>query len=138
MIFIKDSEFILNDKYIKIESINYKDELLSIKTINDSILNISLNFDITKLQDGIRRNIAKKIYFDHNFITKNYSYSFNIGNNVYLTKKKNNYLLEINIPKVEVLIPPFDNINNKRLESINYDEQEIKKLEIKIYFKINN
>ena len=62
MIFIKDSKFILNDKYLKIESIIYKDELLSIKTTTDYILNISLNFDITKLQDGIRSNISKKIY----------------------------------------------------------------------------
>ena len=130
------STFILNDKNLEIKDIIYSDNELSIKTCNNYILNIYLKFDINKLNNGIRENISKKIYMDQNFITEKYSYVIDIGDNVYLTKNKDNYLLEISIPKVNILIPPFDNINNKRLElKNNYDELEINKLEIKIYFK---
>ena len=127
------SIFILNDKHIEIKSIIYNNKDLSIKTINNCILNINFNFDITTLNDNIRENISKKIYIDQNFVTEKYSYVIDIGNDIYLTKNENNYLLEINIPKVDILIPPFDNISNKRVELSN-DNIEINKLEVKIYF----
>ena len=126
------SIFTLNDEILKIESIIFDKGLLSIKASNNCVLNIDLNFDITKLNNGIRENISKKIYTDQNFITEKYSYVIDIGNEVYLTKNDDNYLLEISISNVNILIPPFDNINNRRLN--NYDESEINKLEAKIYF----
>ena len=130
------SIFILNDEYQEIESIIYKERLLTIKTINNCILNIDLNIDITKLKTNKKENISKKIYKDQNFITNKYSYVIYIGKNVYLTKNNDDYLLEIKIPKVDILIPPYENINNKRLEkNYNYNNLEIKKLEVKVYFK---
>lgn len=132
--YMNKSSFILNDEVLKIESILYKDGELTIKTCNNYILNINLNFDITKLNDNSKENISKKIYIDQNFITEKYYYVIDIGNSVYLTKNKNHYLLEIYIPKVNVLIPPFDIISNKRLDINDSQKLEIKKLEVKIYF----
>ncbi len=129
------SIFIVDDKFLEIKSIVFNKGLLSIKTANNYMLNIDLNFDITTLNNGVRENISKRIYSDQNFVTEKYSYVIDIGDNVYLTKSNDYYLLEINISKVDILIPPFDNINNKRLElNNNYDELEIHKLEAKIYF----
>ena len=130
------SIFVVDDEYLEIKSIIYNNDVLSIETTNNYILNVYLNFDITKLANYTRENISKKIYIDQNFITEKYSYVIDIGNDIFLTKNNDSYLLEIIIPKVEILIPPFDNINNKRLESKNnYEELEIHKLEAKIYFK---
>ena len=129
------SIFILNDEYLEIKSVIYNDGELSIKTSNNCVLNIDFNFDITGLNNDIRENISKKIYTDQNFVTEKYSYVIDMGSNVYLTKNKDNYLLEISISKVNILIPPFDNINNKRLEANgNYDGLKPRKLEVKIYF----
>ena len=129
------STFILNDEFLEIKSIIFDNGLLSIKTNNNYMLNIDLNFDITTLKNGVRENISKRIYADQNFATEKYSYVIDIGNEVYLTKNKDYYLLEISISKVNILIPPFDNINNRRLDlNNNYDELEIHKLESKIYF----
>ena len=133
------STFILNDELLDIKSIIFDKGLLSIETSNNYILNIDLNFDITALKNDVRENISKRIYIDQNFVTEKYSYVIDIGDNVYLTKSNDYYLLEINISNVDILIPPFDNINNKRLESdFNYDELEIHKLEVKIYFNCYN
>ena len=132
------SVFIINDEYLKIKSIIFEKGLLSIKTSNNYMLNINLNFDINTLKNDVRENISKRIYIDQNFVTEKYSYVIDIGDNVYLTKSNDYYLLEINISNVDILIPPFDNINKKRLElNNNYDELEIHKLEVKIYFKKN-
>ncbi len=129
------SIFVLNDEHLEIKSVIYNDRELSIKTSNNCVLNIYLNFDITALNTGVRENISKKIYINQNFITEKYSYVIDIGNDIYLTKNKDNYLLEISIPTVNVLIPPFDNINKKRSElSDNYNEVEIHKLAVKVYF----
>ena len=132
---MNESVFILNDEFLEIKSIIFDKGLLSIKTSNNYMLNIYLNFDITTLKKDVRENISERIYTDQNFVTKKYSYVFDIGTDVYLTKCNDYYLLEIYISKVNILIPPFDNVNNKRLESNNsYDELEIHKLEAKIYF----
>ena len=129
------STFILNDELLDIKSIIFDKGLLSIETSNNYILNIDLNFDITALKNDVRENISKRIYIDQNFVTEKYSYVIDIGDNVYLTKSNDYYLLEINISNVDILIPPFDNINNKRLElNNNYDKLKINKLYAKIYF----
>lgn len=129
------SIFIVDDKFLEIKSIAFNKGLLSIKTTNNYMLNIDLNFDITTLNNGVRENISKRIYSDQNFVTEKYSYVIDIGDNVYLTKSNDYYLLEINISNVDILIPPFDNINNKRLElNNNYDKLEIHNLDAKIYF----
>ena len=135
VISLNKSTFILNDVFLEIKSIIFDKELLSIKTNNNYMLNIELNFDITTLKNGVRENISKRINADQNFVTEKYSYVIDLGNEVYLTKNKDYYLLEISISKVNILIPPFDNIKNRRLElNDNYDELEIHKLESKIYF----
>lgn len=129
------SIFIVDDKFLEIKSIAFNKGLLSIKTANNYMLNIDLNFDITTLNNGVRENISKRIYSDQNFVTEKYSYVIDIGDNVYLTKSNDYYLLEINISNVDILILPFDNINNKRLElNNNYDKLEIHNLDAKIYF----
>ena len=122
---MNESLFILDDKILKIDNIIYKNGELSITTSNNYMLNINLN--IEKINN-------EKILTDLSFVTQKYSYLIDIGNNALLTKFDNNYLLEIDIPKVNILIPPFDNINKKRLESNISDEVEIHKLKLKVYF----
>ena len=132
---MRKSLFIVDDEYLEIKSIIYSNGELSIKTTNNYTLNVYLNFDITKLANNTRENISKKIYSDQNFATEKYSYVIDIGNDIFLTNNDGSYLLEFFIPKVNILIPPFDNINNRRLDPKNdYDELEIHKLEGKIYF----
>ena len=109
------STFILNDELLDIKSIIFDKGLLSIETSNNFILNIDLNFDITTLKNDVRENISKRINIDQNFVTEKYSYVIDIGDNVYLTKSNDYYLLEINITNIDILIIQFDNINNKRL-----------------------
>ena len=124
---MNESLFILDDKILKIDNIIYKNGELSITTSNNYMLNI--NLDIERINNEI-------INTDLSFVTQKYSYLIDIGNNALLTKIDNNYLLEIDIPKVNILIPPFDNINKKRLESNISDEVEIHKLKLKlkVYF----
>ena len=97
------------------------------------MLNIDFNFDITELKEGSRENISGKIYKDQNFSTDKYSYVIYIGQDIYLTKNNNRYFLEINLPKVDILIPPFDKSKNKRLEEDKYSS-EITQLEVKVCF----
>ena len=127
------STFIVNGKTLEIKTINYNRGNLDIITTNNYLLNIDFNFDITELKEGSRENILGKIYKDQNFSTDKYSYVIYIGQDVYLTKNKNKYFLEINLPKVDILIPPFDKSKNKRLEEDKYSS-EIKQLEVKVYF----
>ena len=127
------STFIVNGKTLEIKTINYNRGNLDIITTNNYLLNIDFNFDITELKEGSRENISEKIYKDQNFSTDKYSYVIYIGQDVYLTKNKNKYFLEINLPKVDILIPPFDKSKNKRLEEDKYSS-EIKQLEVKVYF----
>ena len=127
------STFIVNGKTLEIKTINYNRGNLDIITTNNYLLNIDFNFDITELKEGSRENISGKIYKDQNFSTDKYSYVIYIGQDVYLTKNKNKYFLEINLPKVDILIPPFDKTKNKRLEEDKYSS-EIKQLEVKVYF----
>ena len=127
------STFIVNGKTLEIKTINYNRGNLDIITTNNYLLNIDFNFDITELKEGSRENISGKIYKDQNFSTDKYSYVIYIGQDVYLTKNKNKYYLEINLPKVDILIPPFDKSKNKRLEEDKYSS-EIKQLEVKVYF----
>ena len=127
------STFVVNGKTLGIKTINYNRGNLDIITTNNYLLNIDFNFDITELKEGSRENILGKIYKDQNFSTDKYSYVIYIGQDVYLTKNNNRYFLEINLPKVDILIPPFDKSKNKRLEEDKYSS-EIKQLEVKVYF----
>ncbi len=127
------STFVVNGKTLEIKTINYNRGNLDIITTNNYLLNIDFNFDITELKEGSRENISGKIYKDQNFSTDKYSYVIYIGQDVYLTKNNNRYFLEINLPKVDILIPPFDKSKNKRLEEDKYSS-EIKQLEVKVYF----
>ncbi len=127
------STFVVNGKTLEIKTINYNRGNLDIITTNNYLLNIDFNFDITELKEGSRENISGKIYKDQNFSTDKYSYVIYIGQDVYLTKNNNRYFLEINLPKVDILIPPFDKTKNKRLEEDKYSS-EIKQLEVKVYF----
>ena len=127
------STFIVNGKTLEIKTINYNRGNLDIITTNNYLLNIDFNFDITELKEGSRENISGEIYKDQNFSTDKYSYVIYIGQDVYLTKNNNIYFLEINLPKVDILIPPFDKAKNKRLEEDKYSS-EIKQLEVKVYF----
>ena len=129
------SIFVLDDEDLVIKSVTYDSGELSIKTSNNYELNINIDMDISVLKTGVRENISKKIHADQNFITEKYSYVIDIGHDVYLTKNNDNYLLEISIQKVNILIPPFDNFNKKRIElGSNYDMLEIHKLYVKIFF----
>ena len=132
------SIFIVNDKKIEINSINYEDGCFTITTKEPNYsINISLkkDIDIKSFKENIKENISKYIYLDQNFITEKYSYVIAIKDNIYITKKSDNmFLFELNLPQVEILIPPFNNIKNVR-DDLNENEAEIKKIEIKAYFK---
>ena len=134
---MEKSEFILNDKKVEIESINYENGNISIIGKNpDCGINIYIKYDINLLPKNLKKDISNYIYLDQNFYTEKFSYVIEIKKDIYLTKKSyNNYLLELYLPKVEILIPPFDNINKRRVD-LKEEELEIRKLELKVYFKV--
>lgn len=134
---MEKSEFILNDKKVEIESINYENGNISIIGKNpDCGINIYIKYDINLLPKNLKKDISNYIYLDQNFYTEKFSYVIEIKKDIYLTKKSyNNYLLELYLPKVEILIPPFDNIKKRRVD-LKEEELEIRKLELKVYFKV--
>lgn len=133
------NKLILNNNNIKIKSIIYQDKNINIKEINDKYeINIGFSKNIPKLNIGEKIDISNYIYKDQNFITKKYSYIIEIQNNIFLTRiNKEKYLLELNIPKVNITIPPFDNTNNKRV-NLKDNEIEIQKLELYVSFNIKD
>ena len=47
----------------------------------------------------------------------------------------NTYLLELNLPSIDIVIPPFDKIKETRI-NLSSEEIEIKNLEINAHFKL--
>ena len=127
------SKLIINNTEQLIKNIKYDKGLLEIET-KDYDLNIDINYDISNLISDKRVNISDKIYGDLHLNSKEYSYLINPENNIYITKINDHYLIEILLPNVKYVIPPFDKINKKRLEKGN--NAEIKSLDLKIHFKI--
>lgn len=132
------SKLKVNGKELNIDSIKYnlQEGLLSISGNNPYfLLNININKDITTLDMNKKDDISKDIYLDQNYVTENYSYVIGIDN-IYLTRvSSNNYLIDINLPKVDILITPFDNKLSKRVD-LSSEDIEINSLEVKAYFKL--
>lgn len=124
----------INGKVIDVDNIKYEDKSILITLKNNWGLNISFKDDISLLGNCIKRDVSKDIYYEINFYTDRYSYCINVDKGVYITKVDNNYLLELNLPSINVIIPPFDNVNKVRAE-LSDSEIEIKNLEMKVCFK---
>ena len=124
----------INGKVIDVDNIKYEDKSILITLKNNWGLNISFKDDISLFGNCIKKDVSKDIYYEINFYTDRYSYCINVDKGVYITKVDNNYLLELNLPSINVIIPPFDNVNKVRAD-LSDSEIEIKNLEMKVYFK---
>lgn len=127
------SKFIVDDKLIEIDNIDVTNGI-TIEGKNPKCgLNICFCKDLNWLEDNVRFDASKYVYLDQIFYTEKYSYIIELDK-LYITKKNSNtYLLEIDIPKIEILIPPFDNKNKTRIK-LNDNEIEIHKLYLKLLF----
>ena len=124
----------INGKVIDIDSVKYENKSILINLKNNWGLNISFKDDAILLECCTKKDVSKDIYYEINFYTDRYSYCINVDKGVYITKVDNNYLLELNLPSINVIIPPFDNVNKVRAD-LSDSEIEIKNLEMKVYFK---
>lgn len=124
----------INGKVIDIDSVKYENKSILITLKNNWGLNISFKDDTILLECCTKKDVSKDIYYEINFYTDRYSYCINVDKGVYITKVDNNYLLELNLPSINVIIPPFDNVNKVRTD-LSDSEIEIKNLEMKVYFK---
>ena len=124
----------INGKVIDIDSVKYENKSILINLKNNWGLNISFKDDTILLECCTKKDVSKDIYYEINFYTDRYSYCINVDKCVYITKVDNNYLLELNLPSINGIIPPFDNVNKVRAD-LSDSEIEIKNLEMKVYFK---
>ena len=114
----ENNTLIINNKNYEIDKIEicgkYNIELV---TKNSNItLYLDLNKDvIASLVLNEKTNIYDKIGKDQNIKIENISYTFYIENELYITKiNDNGYKIELSIPNIELLIPPFDEISKSR------------------------
>ena len=114
----ENNTLIINDIKFEIDKIEicgkYNIELV---TKNSNItLYLDLNKDvIASLVLNEKTNISDKISKDQNIKIENISYTFYIENELYITKiNDNGYKIELSMPNIELLIPPFDEINKSR------------------------
>lgn len=124
----------INGKVIDIDSVKYENKSILINLKNNWGLNISFKDDTILFECCTKKDVSKDIYYEINFYTDRYSYCINVDKGVYIAKVDNNYLLELNLPSINVIIPPFDNVNKVRAD-LSDSEIEIKNLEMKVYFK---
>lgn len=126
----------INGKVIDVDNIKYEDKSILITLKNNWGLNISFKDDISLLGNCIKKDVSKDIYYEINFYTDRYSYCINVDKGIYITRMDNNsYLLELNLPSIDIVIPPFDKVKEMRI-NLSSEEIEIKNLEINAYFKL--
>ena len=114
----ENNTLIINNTNYEIDKIEiYGKYNIELVTKNSNItLYLDLNKDvIASLVLNEKNNISDKISKDQNIKIENISYTFYIENELYITKiNDNGYKIELSMPNIGLLIPPFDEINKSR------------------------
>lgn len=133
-----NNTLIINDIKFEIDKIEIAGKYNIVLKIKNQ--NIILYLDLKKeIFDSLtlneRTNVSDMINKDQNIKIENISYDFYVGNELYITKISDyDYMIELSIPNVELLIPPFDESSKFR---INSNEQILKKIYFNVILNLN-
>ena len=133
-----NNTLIINDIKFEIDKIEIASKYNIVLKIKNQ--NIILYLDLKKeIFDSLtlneRTNVSDMVNKDQNIKIENISYNFYVGNELYITKISDyDYIIELSIPNVELLIPPFDELSKSR---INTNEQFLKNIYFNIIIKFS-
>ena len=133
-----NNTLIINDIKFEIDKIEIAGKYNIVLKIKNQ--NIILYLDLKKeIFDSLtlneRTNVSDMINKDQNIKIENISYDFYVGNELYITKISDyDYMIELSIPNVELLIPPFDESSKFR---INSNEQILKNIDFNVILNLN-
>ena len=133
-----NNTLIINDIKFEIDKIEIAGKYNIVLKIKNQ--NIILYLDLKKeIFDSLtlneRTNVSDMINKDQNIKIENISYNFYVGNELYITKIRDyDYMIELSIPNVELLIPPFDESSKFR---INSNEQILKNIYFNARLNLN-
>lgn len=133
-----NNTLIINDIKFEIDKIEIAGKYNIVLKIKNQ--NIILYLDLKKeIFDSLtlneRTNVSDMVNKDQNIKIENISYNFYVGNELYITKISDyDYIIELSIPNVELLIPPFDELSKSR---INTNEQFLKNIYFNIIIKFS-
>ena len=114
-----NNTLIINDIKFEIDKIEIAGKYNIVLKIKNQ--NIILYLDLKKeIFDSLtlneRTNVSDMINKDQNIKIENISYNFYVENELYITKISDyDYMIELSIPNVELLIPPFDESSKYRI-----------------------
>lgn len=133
-----NNTLIINDIKFEIDKIEIAGKYnIALKIKNQNII---LYLDLKKeIFDSLtlneRTNVSDTINKDQNIKIENISYNFYVGNELYITKISDyDYMIELSIPNVVLLIPPFDESSKFR---INSNEQILKNIYFNAILNLN-
>ena len=133
-----NNTLIINDIKFEIDKIEIAGKYnIALKIKNQNII---LYLDLKKeIFDSLtlneRTNVSVMINKDQNIKIENISYNFYVGNELYITKISDyDYMIELSIPNVVLLIPPFDESSKFR---INSNEQILKNIYFNAILNLN-
>ena len=133
-----NNTLIINDIKFEIDKIEIAGKYnIALKIKNQNII---LYLDLKKeIFDSLtlneRTNVSDMINKDQNIKIENISYNFYVGNELYITKISDyDYMIELSIPNVVLLIPPFDESSKFR---INSNEQILKNIYFNVILNLN-
>lgn len=133
-----NNTLIINDIKFEIDKIEIAGKYNIVLKIKNQ--NIILYLDLKKeIFDSLtlneRTNVSDMINKDQNIKIENISYNFYVGNELYITKIRDyDYMIELSIPNMELLIPPFDESSKFR---INSNEQILKNIYFNAILNLN-
>lgn len=133
-----NNTLIINDIKFEIDKIEIAGKYNIVLKIKNQ--NIILYLDLKKeIFDSLtlneRTNVSDMINKDQNIKIENISYNFYVENELYITKISDyDYMIELSIPNVELLIPPFDESSKFR---INSNEQILKNIYFNVILNLN-
>ena len=133
-----NNTLIINDIKFEIDKIEIAGKYNIVLKIKNQ--NIILYLDLKKeIFDSLtlteRTNVSDMINKDQHIKIENISYNFYVGNELYITKIRDyDYMIELSIPNVELLIPPFDESSKFR---INSNEQILKNIYFNVILNLN-
>lgn len=133
-----NNTLIINDIKFEIDKIEIAGKYNIVLKIKNQ--NIILYLDLKKeIFDSLtlneRTNVSDMINKDQNIKIENISYDFYVGNELYITKISDyDYMIELSIPNVELLIPLFDESSKFR---INSNEQILKNIYFNVILNLN-
>ena len=133
-----NNTLIINDIKFEIDKIEIASKYNIVLKIKNQ--NIILYLDLKKeIFDSLtlneRTNVSDMINKDQNIKIENISYNFYVENELYITKISDyDYMIELSIPNVELLIPPFDESSKFR---INSNEQILKNIYFNVILNLN-